>query len=192
MCVGVFLKDQEKKIIKTSLGDIPENRSAIIIHDTRGQIWMDRKEEEQMKLMLSGKLKNMSRVEQRTYRYAYMLWEFWKRENQLFPSSIISKGANLRTQPHCIIFVFDGSMDEIPNGIEEINFFKKILQHCREKSILIYSFLNNYLGYYYPQIVLTRMDKLEQKVRRENKLYVRMAFIYIGRICLRAKIKRYY
>jgi len=28
------------------------------------------------------------------------------------------------SRPHCILFVFDGSMDEIPNGAEETEFYK--------------------------------------------------------------------
>jgi len=69
-----------------------EPSSSILIHDTRGQIWMDQKEQSQLNLIIEGKVKDKSVVEQRNYRYAYMLWEFWKRENQLFPSKIMKKG----------------------------------------------------------------------------------------------------
>lgn len=67
-------------------------------------------------------------MEQRNYRYAYMLWEFWKRDVELFPSAIIKKGgSSLKQKPHCIVFVFDGSMDHIPNGEEETKFYKDII-----------------------------------------------------------------
>lgn len=82
-------------------------------------------------------------VEQRNFRYAYLLWEFWKRENELFPPEIIAGDSGLRTRPHCIVFVFDGSMDDIPNSAEEIVFYKDIINRARERK------------YFYPQIVLT-------------------------------------
>jgi hypothetical protein len=69
--------------------------------------------------MISGKIKDKSLVEQRNYRYAYMLWEFWKNDNELFQKSIKIKNPGLSDKPHSICFVFDGSMDEIPNGEEE-------------------------------------------------------------------------
>jgi hypothetical protein len=39
----------------------------------------------------------------------------------------MQKGKSLKRKPHCIVFVFDGSLDEIPNGEEETNFYKEIL-----------------------------------------------------------------
>ena len=51
-----------------------------------------------------------------------MLWEFWRNEKDLFPAGIKkpSTSSSLSDRPHCVVFVFDGSMDEIPNGEEEI------------------------------------------------------------------------
>ena len=63
--------------------------SKILIHDTRGQIWMDEREMAQLNLIIEGKVANKSLVEQRTYRYAYLLWEFWKRDTELFPNQIM-------------------------------------------------------------------------------------------------------
>ena len=57
-----------------------------MIHDTRGQIWMDEREIAQLNLMIRGKIADKSLVEQRNYRYAYMLWEFWKIDTEPFPS----------------------------------------------------------------------------------------------------------
>lgn len=90
----------------------------IIIHDTRGQIWMDEREKAQLNAIIDGKIRDKSLVEQRNFRYAYLLWEFWKRETELFPDAILGE-ASLRSKPHCIVFVFDGSMDDIPNSPEE-------------------------------------------------------------------------
>ncbi len=63
----------------------------------------------------------------------------------------------MRTKPHCLVFVFDGSMDEIPNSAEETQFYKEIMNKARERK------------YYYPQIVLTCIDKVEQKLEAEAK-----------------------
>ena len=60
-------------------------------------------------------------------------------------------------KPHCICFVFDGSMDEIPNGEEEINFYKEILQMARQR------------GYAMPQVILTCIDKVEQIMNEEEE-----------------------
>ena len=72
---------------------------------------MDDKEHKQIDLIIQGRVKNKSRVEQRTYRYAHLLWEFWKKDTDLFPRDIYTRGPSLKTRPHCVFFVFDGSMD---------------------------------------------------------------------------------
>lgn len=123
--------------------------SGVKIHDTRGQIWMDGREISQVGLLIDGKVKDMSLVEQRNHRYAYLLWEFWKRDCELFPSEIIKAKSELNDRPHSILFVFDGSLDEIPNGEEETAFYRDIIQMARQRS------------YTYPQIVLTRVDRVE-------------------------------
>ena len=55
----------------------------------------------------------------------------------------------MQTKPHSIVFVFDGSMDEIPNSPEEVKFYRDIINRARESK------------YFYPQIVLTCIDKVE-------------------------------
>jgi len=50
--------------------------------------------------------------------------------------------------------VFDGSLDKVPNGDEEVSFFNRILKRCQEKK------------YFNPQIVLSRVDKLEDQVKK--------------------------
>lgn len=114
---------------------------------------MDERELAQMNLIIRGKVANKSLVEQRNFRYAYMLWEFWKRDTDLFPANIIQGG----NQPHCICFVFDGSIDDIPNGDEETGFYKDILQMARERN------------YPYPQVILTCIDKVEQIMIEEEE-----------------------
>ena len=50
--------------------DPNEASSAILCHDTRGQIWMDDKEYHQVGLILDGRVRDNSMVVQRDYRYA--------------------------------------------------------------------------------------------------------------------------
>ena len=87
----------------------------------------------QLNLMIKGKVADKSLVEQRNYRYAYLLWEFWKRDTDLFPKTILGSLKGLSAKPHCTCFVFDGSMDEIPNGEEETSFYKDILEMSRTR-----------------------------------------------------------
>ena len=63
-----------------------------------------------------------------------MLYEFWKKDNELFPSEILNKDGGLSNKPHCIVFVFDGSLEEVPNGQEEVEFYRGIIQLCRQRS----------------------------------------------------------
>ena len=129
------IKEGKKSLI--SAGDrriIVENRS-ISVFDTRGQILMDSKEMNQLEVQITGKVQDMAMVEQRSFRYAYMLWEFWKKDCELFPSEIFKDGG-LSNCPHVLVFVFDGSLDEVPNGVEETKFYKEIIERSRQKSII--------------------------------------------------------
>lgn len=128
--------------------------SAIMCHDTRGQIWMDEREQKQLGVMLDGNVKDDSLVQQRNYRYARLLWEFWRRDSELFPTEILNRRPGLQTKPHAIIFVFDGSMEEIPDGDEETRFYREIIQMTRGR------------GYLYPQVVLTRIDRVEESLAK--------------------------
>lgn len=87
----------------------------------------------------------MTQLEQRNWRYAYFLWEFWKKDSELFPSDIFTN-KSLDTQPHALIFVFDGSLDQIPNGEEETKFYKGIIQMARKKSIKLLLTSSTYLA----------------------------------------------
>mmetsp|Transcript_5270 Transcript_5270/g.6906 ORF Transcript_5270/g.6906 Transcript_5270/m.6906 type:complete len:165 (+) Transcript_5270:756-1250(+) len=68
---------------------------------------------------------------------------------------ILVRKNGLGTKPHSLLFVFDGSKDEIPDGQEETRFYREIIQQCREK------------GYQNPQVVLTRIDKVEEELAKE-------------------------
>jgi len=60
-----------------------------------------------------------------------LLWEFWKKESELFPPEILSNKKGINSFPHCLVFVFDGSLDEVPNTEEEIEFYKQIIMNCK-------------------------------------------------------------
>jgi len=128
--------------------------SAIMCHDTRGHIWMDEREQKQLSVIMDGNVKDDSLVQQRNYRYARLLWEFWRRDVDLFPQEILVRKGGLATKPHAILFVFDGSMEEIPDGEEETRFYRDIIQMSRSK------------GYVYPQVVLTRIDRVEEQLAK--------------------------
>lgn len=78
-----------------------------------------------MDLLLDGRVKHMSAVKQRTYRYSYLLWEFWKQDHELFPKEILN--SDPMNKPNCIVLVFDGSLKEVPNGQEETQFYRDII-----------------------------------------------------------------
>lgn len=129
-----IVKENKKSLISAGDRQIIIDNSGISVYDTRGQILMDEKETCQLDLLIQGKVRDLSMVEQRNFRYAFLLWEFWKKDSELFPNDILSKG-ELTNQPHAIIFVFDGSLEEVPNGPEETQFYKEIIEKSRQKSI---------------------------------------------------------
>jgi len=130
--------------------------SSILCHDTRGHIWMDEREQKQLGIMLDGVVKDDCLVQQRNYRYARLLWEFWRKDVDLFPPEILHRKNSLATQPHALLFVFDGSMEEIPDGEEETRFYRDIIKMARNK------------GYMYPQVVLTRIDRVEENLAKST------------------------
>lgn len=131
-----------------------QSSSAIICHDTRGHIFMDEKEQKQLGIIMDGAVRDDAVVQQRNYRYARLLWEFWRRDADLFPPEILAHKNGLSTRPHALLFVFDGSMDEIPNGEEDAQFYREIIQMAKSK------------GYLYPQVVLSRIDRVEEQLSK--------------------------
>ena len=78
-------------------------------------------------------MKNNVEIKNRTKRYAHLLWEFWKKDHELFPSEIVNKNAKNETSPHSLIFVFDGSTEDVPNSEEEVDFYSKIIKQAKSK-----------------------------------------------------------
>ena len=62
-----------------------------------------------------------------------MLWEFWKKNEELFPKEIFNQNTGgLASIPHCVIFVFDGSTDLIINNSDE-KFYKDLIEISYKK-----------------------------------------------------------
>ena len=134
-----------------------EYSSGIILCDTRGHIRMDETEREQFKILLNGNIKDGIKIEQRTERNPLALWEFWKRDSELFPKDIFfADEVGIESIPHSIVFVFDGSTDEVINKEDEM-FYKDLVNISKKK------------GYETVHVILTRIDVFEKFVSQRNK-----------------------
>jgi predicted AAA+ superfamily ATPase len=101
--------------------------SGIIVCDTRGHIWMNQEEREQFKVIIEGNVKEDIEVVQSKNRNPFLLWEFWKKDAELFPKEIFNaKEIGLDSIPHNIVFVFDGSSDEVIDQNDE-KFYKELV-----------------------------------------------------------------
>lgn len=102
--------------------------SGIIVCDTRGHIWMNEEEREQFKVIIEGNVKEDTEVVQNKNRNPFLLWEFWKKDAELFPKEIFNaKEIGLDSIPHNIVFVFDGSSDEVIDQNDE-KFYKELVE----------------------------------------------------------------
>ena len=134
--------------------------SGIIICDTRGHIKMNDNEKEQFKILLNGNVKEGIKVEQRLERNYLNLWEFWKKDSELFPKEIFNaEEIGIDSFPHSIIFVFDGSSDEIIQKEDE-NFYKELIEISKKKG-----YENIHI-----HVILTRIDIFEKLIFERNKL----------------------
>ena len=136
-----------------------ENNSGIMICDTNGNLKMNDNEKEQYKIILDGQLIDCSQIEKKVNKDRKSLFDFWKKSNELFPKEIfksdISKG-NIKSIPHCVAFVFDGSIDEIIQN-EDIKYYQNLILISKEK------------GYKDIHVILTKLDEFEKKIWERNK-----------------------
>ncbi len=80
-------------------------------------------------------MKEGVKVEQIENRNPLMLWEFWKKNEDLFPKEIFNNNTSgLGSIPHCVIFVFDGSKDIIIDRDDE-KFYKELIDIAYNKGI---------------------------------------------------------
>ena len=132
--------------------------SGIIMCDTRGHIRMNEDEKEQFKILLSGKVKEDVKIEQRPERNPLALWEFWKKDSELFPKEIFNGNEpGIESIPHAIVFVFDGSSDDVIDPDDEA-FYKDLVNISKRK------------GYLNIHVVLTRIDLFEKMANEKNKV----------------------
>ena len=160
----------EKLIIKSSyqnegtvhftklyLKEETSSTSGIVVCDTRGHINMNEYETEQFKIIIDGQVKDNAIIEQRKERNPYNLWEFWKKDSELFPKEIFDakNSGSLDSIPHSVVFVFDGSKDEVIEKEEE-KFYKELVKISRRK------------GYDNIHVILTRIDMLEKYISHKK------------------------
>ena len=132
------------------------NSSGLILCDTRGHIKMNDNEKEQFKILLDGNVKDNTLIEQRNERNPLALWEFWKKDSELFPTEIFNaEKPGINSIPHAIVFVFDGSNDEVIQKEDE-NFYKELVNISKRK------------GYENIHIILTRIDIFEKLIYEKN------------------------
>ena len=134
-----------------------DNSSGIILCDTRGHFKMNENEKEQFKIILDGKVRDGMLIEQRENRDPFALWEFWKKSSELFPNEIINpEEPNMSSIPPAVVFIFDGSSDQIVQEEDE-KFYKELIVLCKRK------------GYSSVHVILTRIDVFEKMISNRNK-----------------------
>ena len=134
-----------------------DNSSGIILCDTRGHFKMNENEKEQFKIILDGKVRDGMLIEQRENRDPFALWEFWKKSSELFPNEIMNpEEPNMSSIPHAVVFIFDGSSDQIVQEEDE-KFYKELIVLCKRK------------GYSSVHVILTRIDVFEKMIFNRNK-----------------------
>ena len=142
---------------KLHLKEENNNSSGFILCDTRGHIKMNDNEKEQFKILLDGNVKDNTLIEQRNERNPLALWEFWKKDSELFPTEIFNaEKPGINSIPHAIVFVFDGSNDEVIQKEDE-TFYKELVNISKRK------------GYENIHIILTRIDIFEKLIYERNK-----------------------
>ena len=154
---NVYHNEGTLNFTKLYLVEETNNSSGIILCDTRGHFKMNENEKEQFKIILDGRVRDGMKIEQRENRDPFALWEFWKKSSELFPNEILNpEEPSLTSIPHSVVFIFDGSSDEVVQGEDE-RFYKELITLCKRK------------GYNNVQIVLTRIDVFEKNVLDRNK-----------------------
>ena len=119
---------------------------------------MNEDEKEQFKILLTGKVKEDVKIEQRPSRNPLALWEFWKKDSELFPKEIFNANEpGIESIPHAIVFVFDGSSDDVIDPDDE-TFYKDLVNISKRK------------GYTNIHVVLTRIDLFEKMANEKNKV----------------------
>ena len=137
--------------------NITNKTSGITLCDTRGHTRMDDSEWEQFKVLLEGNVKDGVNITQRKKRTPELLWEFWKKDSELFPKEIFdSKEIGINSVPHAVVFIFDGSSDEVIQS-EDAKFYKDLVDFSKNK------------GYKEIHVIMTRIDIFEKNMNQRFK-----------------------
>jgi hypothetical protein len=133
--------------------NITNKTSGITLCDTRGHTRMDDSEWEQFKVLLEGNVKDGVNITQRKKRTP----EFWKKDSELFPKEIFdSKEIGINSVPHAVVFIFDGSSDEVIQS-EDAKFYKDLVDFSKNK------------GYKEIHVIMTRIDIFEKNMNQRFK-----------------------
>lgn len=99
----------------TSMYSVYSLTNSIMLHDTRGQREYTEEEMAQLRLVLEGRARPNSLIQQRR-RYWLLLREFWRSDEQMkktFSRSVMLNEASLDTEPHFAFLVLDPNQQEL-------------------------------------------------------------------------------
>lgn len=99
----------------TSLYSVYSLTNNIMMHDTRGQREYTPDEQAQLRLVLEGRARPNSLIQQRR-RYWLLLREFWRSEEQMrrtFSRNVMLNRASIDTEPHFVFLVLDPNQQEL-------------------------------------------------------------------------------
>lgn len=99
----------------TSVYSVYTLTDSIMLHDTRGQREYTEEEMGQLRLVLEGRARPNSLIQQRR-RYWLLLREFWRSDEQMrrtFSRNVMLSKASLDTEPHFAFLVLDPNQQEL-------------------------------------------------------------------------------
>eukprot|EP00928_Gymnodinium_smaydae_P072719 TRINITY_DN5601_c1_g1_i1.p1 TRINITY_DN5601_c1_g1~~TRINITY_DN5601_c1_g1_i1.p1 ORF type:complete len:355 (+),score=58.04 TRINITY_DN5601_c1_g1_i1:197-1261(+) len=99
----------------TSMYSVYSLTDRVCLHDTRGQREYTPEEMEQLRLVLEGRARPNTLVQQRR-RYLLLLREFWRTDAQMrrtFSRTVMLPKASLDTEPHFAFLVLDPNQQEL-------------------------------------------------------------------------------
>jgi len=99
----------------TSMYSVYSLTNGIMLHDTRGQREYTEEEMAQLRLVLEGRARPNSLIQQRR-RYWLLLREFWKSDDQMrktFSRQVMLNKSSLDTEPHFAFLVLDPNQQEL-------------------------------------------------------------------------------
>lgn len=99
----------------TSMYSVYSLTSKVCLHDTRGQREYTEAEMQQLKLILEGRARPNTLIQQRK-RYWLLLREFWRTDEKMmktFSRRVMLKKATIDTEPHFVFLCIDPNQQEL-------------------------------------------------------------------------------